>query len=165
MVSIHYCCILVLVKKTVTTGSADETKLIGKKIGAAVKGGEVFVLDSDLGGGKTTFTKGVAESMGVEEIVHSPTFTLEQVYPAKNGLFLHHYDFYRLQDPGVLADQLDESLQDKKVVVVIEWSGIVEDHIKNAIRINFKNDPGKSDVREISINAPENKKYLLEEIL
>jgi tRNA threonylcarbamoyladenosine biosynthesis protein TsaE len=146
--------------KQIKTGSAEETKQLGQKIGAQLKGGELLVLDSDLGGGKTTFVKGLAAGMGIEDIVQSPTFTLEQVYQSKKGIALHHYDFYRLQDPGVLKMQLAESLQDKHTIVAVEWSGIVNDQMGDAVRITIQNDPENEDFRHISITVPPGKEYI-----
>ena len=74
--------------------SAEETKKLAATIGSVVRGGEILAFHSDLGGGKTTFVKGLAQGMGVKDIVQSPTFTLSQLHKADRGLELHHYDFY-----------------------------------------------------------------------
>lgn len=65
--------------------------------------------------------------MGSEDTVSSPTFTLSQIYECRGGLEIHHFDFYRLSDPGVVASQLAESLEDERVITVVEWSDIVKD--------------------------------------
>ncbi len=75
-----------------------------------------------MGGGKTTFTRGLARGLGVKSVVTSPTFTISKVYPAKRGLELHHFDLYRLDDPGIITMELAESLNSEKAVVVIEWA-------------------------------------------
>lgn len=107
--------------------SVEQTKRIGAVLGRAFRGGETIELVSDVGGGKTTLTKGIAEGLGVNETVQSPTFTISRLYAARDGLELHHFDFYRLQDAGIMAAELAESLSQPNAVVVVEWAGVVED--------------------------------------
>ena len=110
----------------IEVASEQETKELGHKIGRILKGGEVFQLIGDVGAGKTTFVKGLASGLGVEDDVQSPSFTISRVYDARNGLTLVHYDFYRLIDPGIMANELDEMVHDPKTITVIEWADIVE---------------------------------------
>jgi tRNA threonylcarbamoyladenosine biosynthesis protein TsaE len=112
---------------TFVTPSIADTQAVAEIIGRTVKGGEVFELTSDLGGGKTTFTKGFARGMGITEVVQSPTFNISLIHTAPNGLELHHFDFYRLTEPGVMRAELAESLAQPNAVVVIEWGDIVHD--------------------------------------
>lgn len=107
--------------------TSDDTKALAAIIGAACKGGEVLEFKSDLGGGKTTFVKGLARGMGIQNIVQSPTFTLSQLHKASRGRELHHFDFYRLNDAGVMRAELAESLAQPNVVVAVEWGDIVHD--------------------------------------
>jgi tRNA threonylcarbamoyladenosine biosynthesis protein TsaE len=103
-----------------------------------------------LGGGKTTFVRGLARGLGSKETVASPSFTLKRVYKFKGGE-IHHFDFYRLTDPGILKDQLQESLDDNKVITVIEWSDIVKDALPaNRLSVEFKPVPTNPDEREVS---------------
>lgn len=106
--------------------SEQATKDLGKTIGSALKGGEVFELVGDVGAGKTTFVKGLALGLGIDDDVQSPSFTISRVYDARDTLQLAHYDFYRLTDPGILADELHEIVGDTGTVTVIEWADIVE---------------------------------------
>ncbi|MET0980285.1 MAG: tRNA (adenosine(37)-N6)-threonylcarbamoyltransferase complex ATPase subunit type 1 TsaE [Candidatus Saccharimonadales bacterium] len=106
--------------------SEQEMKQFGAKLGAVLGGGEVIELVGDVGAGKTTFTKGVATGMGITETVQSPSFTISRVYDAPNDLHLVHYDFYRLQDAGIMADELHETLHDAAAITIIEWAGIVD---------------------------------------
>lgn len=99
---------------------------LGEKIGSQLKGGETIELIGDVGAGKTTLTKGIALGLGVTEDVQSPSFTLSRVYEAANNLTLAHYDFYRLSDPGILADELVDTMGQPDVVTIIEWADIVE---------------------------------------
>lgn len=103
-----------------------ETKALAATIGRSLKGGEVFELVGDVGAGKTTFVKGLAQGLSVHDDVQSPSFTISRVYDARDGLQLAHYDFYRLQEPGIMADELREVVHDSSTITVIEWAAIVE---------------------------------------
>lgn len=98
---------------------------LGRKLGSALSGGEVFELVGDVGAGKTTFTKGLAEGMAIEEPVQSPTFTISRVYSGRDNLELRHYDFYRLGDAGIMADELHEAVGVQNSVTVVEWAEAV----------------------------------------
>lgn len=101
-------------------------KALGARVGALLRGGEVLELIGDVGAGKTTFTKGLAEGMGIDEDVQSPSFTISRVYERPEGdVRLAHYDFYRLHDAGIMADELHEATRDPRTVTVIEWADIV----------------------------------------
>lgn len=115
--------------------SETAMKAFGARMGALFMGGEVLELVGDVGAGKTTLTKGIAEGMGIDETVQSPSFTISRVYDeTAAGLRLAHYDFYRLHDAGIMADELHETAHDPKAVTIIEWADIVagvlpEDHL------------------------------------
>lgn len=106
--------------------SENEMKRLGEKLGALLRGGEVLELVGDVGAGKTTLTKGLAKGLAIDEDVQSPSFTISRVYDAREGLQLAHYDFYRLGNAGIMADELHETLHDSQVVTVVEWAGIVD---------------------------------------
>ena len=103
-------------------------KQLGEAIGRSVSGGEVLELVGDIGAGKTTLTKGIAQSLGISEPVQSPTFTISRVYDSPKGLHLVHYDFYRLSEAGIMGDEIREAMDDDSVVVV-EWAGAVDDDL------------------------------------
>ncbi|HSW90600.1 MAG TPA: tRNA (adenosine(37)-N6)-threonylcarbamoyltransferase complex ATPase subunit type 1 TsaE [Candidatus Saccharimonadales bacterium] len=107
--------------------STGAMQALGAKIGDRIMGGEVIVLIGDIGAGKTTFTKGLARSMGISEDVQSPTFTVSRVYETGRGVTLAHYDFYRLSDPGIMRAELMEAVHDPRAATIIEWSEIVAD--------------------------------------
>lgn len=100
-------------------------KELGQIIGSNLFGGEIIELIGDVGAGKTTFTKGLALGLGVDEEVQSPSFTINKVYKAKCELYLSHYDFYRLNNAGLMADELLESMNDDRLIIVIEWADSV----------------------------------------
>lgn len=108
------------------THSAEETEALGEQLGAELRGGEVIELSSDLGGGKTTFVRGLAKGAGSTDRVASPTFTISKVYECPD-FEIHHFDFYRLPEAGLMQHELEDLLGDPHVVIVIEWSAVVAD--------------------------------------
>src|ERR1700737_3900840 len=80
---------------SVKTESVEETRALGRRIGAALEAGDVIGLEGDLGTGKTELVKGIAEALGVTAGVHSPTFVLHHQYQGR--LPVEHYDLYRLE--------------------------------------------------------------------
>lgn len=98
-------------------------------------------LVGDVGAGKTTFTKGLARGLEITEEITSPTFTISKVYESSRGQKLVHYDFYRLENPGIMVEDLFENLQDPQTVTVIEWADTVSEilpanHLRLEILIN-----------------------------
>ncbi len=102
--------------------STDEMIAFGEEIGRQISEGIVLELVGDVGTGKTTFTKGLAKGLGISETVQSPTFTISRVYEGEK-LTLSHYDFYRLNDYGIMEMELAENLNNPKNVTVVEWAG------------------------------------------
>lgn len=137
---------------TFVSKSIEDTQALAEVIGRAVRGGEVFELTSDLGGGKTTFTKGFAKGMGVRDVVQSPTFNICLIHKASHNLELHHFDFYRLTEAGVMREELAESLEQPNVVVVIEWGDIVHD-ILPADRVTINLSVPEEEKRVIKITC------------
>ncbi len=136
-----------------STGSAD-TERLGELLGGHLRGGQLLELQADLGGGKTTLVRGLARGAGSQNNVSSPTFTINKVYKAKD-FEIHHFDFYRLNEPGVIADQLGESLNDPQVLTVVEWSDIVKDVLpEERITIELKPVASDPDEREITFKYP-----------
>lgn len=141
--------------------SSSATLELAQRIGHRLKGGEVIELISDLGGGKTTFVRGLAQGMGSGDSVHSPSFTLSNEYAA-GELVLHHLDFYRLQQPGIMREELAEMLGDPKAVVAVEWADIVED-VLPATRLTVRIRATGDTRREFSVQYPGSLKYLIQE--
>src|SRR5260221_5452139 len=106
-----------MIWQTVSTSSAD-TERLGQLLGQFLKNPESIELRADLGGGKATFVRGLAKGLGSKDTVTSPTFTLSKIYKAKNGKQIHHYDFYRLNEAGIMRDELAESLQSQNAITV-----------------------------------------------
>jgi tRNA threonylcarbamoyladenosine biosynthesis protein TsaE len=142
--------------------SSDDTIAIGERFGTRCKGGEVFVLSSDLGGGKTTFTKGLARGLGCKDTISSPTFTVSRSYVCERSLELHHFDFYRLNDPGVVAYELSEVVNEPHYVTVIEWGDIVDNVLpEERILVTIELLPQSEEARRITVDYPETRTYLI----
>jgi tRNA threonylcarbamoyladenosine biosynthesis protein TsaE len=140
--------------------SSDDTERIAERIGRALKGGEVLELASDLGGGKTTFVRGLARGAGSEDRVASPTFTIGKVYIAGDKE-IHHFDFYRLADAGLVAYELHDLIGDPQIVVVVEWGAVVEDVMPpERLTLTFK--LSGETARSIEIRYPDSLAYLVE---
>lgn len=110
----------------------------------------VIELVGDVGAGKTTFTRGLAEGLGITSEITSPSFTISKSYALPDGRTLVHYDFYRLSDPGLMVDDLAENLADDSKIVIIEWGESVanllpENH--TIINIQYTDD----NFREVTI--------------
>jgi tRNA threonylcarbamoyladenosine biosynthesis protein TsaE len=138
--------------------SSDATMQLAEQVGRRLRGGEVIELVSDLGGGKTTFVKGLAKGMGSNDLVSSPSFTINNIYSG-TGIKLHHYDFYRLHEPGIMKQELAEALTDPNTVAVIEWAAIAQSVLPEE-RLTISFTPVDEDSREISFQAPRKLKYL-----
>jgi tRNA threonylcarbamoyladenosine biosynthesis protein TsaE len=141
---------------------AEQTENIAHLIGARLRGGEVIELVSDLGGGKTTFTRGLADGAGSKDIVASPTFIVSKVYTTPT-LEIHHFDFYRLGDAGLIAHEIHDLLDDLDVVLVVEWGGVVE-HVLPDDRITITITRTGDDLRALIITYDDSKDYLLEDL-
>lgn len=133
---------------------ADEhaMKTLGKKIGELLKGGEIIELVGDVGAGKTTLTKGIAKGLRIDEDVQSPSFTISRVYDARNGLLLAHYDFYRLHDAGIMANELQETAASANTITIIEWAEIIHGVLPGE-RITITITPLGESSRRVAIKA------------
>lgn len=102
------------------SASEDETRDLGRTLGARLSGGEVLALVGGLGAGKTRFVQGLAQGLGVEpRRVASPTFAIRHDHVGR--LALIHVDFYRLRDPDEV-DRLGILETPDQAVIAIEWA-------------------------------------------
>ena len=124
----------------------EQTREIAARLADTLKGGEVILLSGDLGAGKTTFTKGLAAALGVEETVTSPTFNYVKEYNGR--LPLYHFDMYRVADADEVYELGLEEYFYRGGVVVVEWNKF--DAVPDPIEVKIT--PLGGDVREIEIN-------------
>ncbi len=109
-------------KATFSTNSQEETRALGKLIGAKLKAGDTIALTGKLGSGKTCFVQGIADGLGIspDNYVRSPSFVIMNVY--QGSIPLYHLDLYRLQNGGEIQDMgLDEYIFSDGVSI-IEWA-------------------------------------------
>ena len=108
----------------VETNSEKETYSLGYTMGEKAKAGQVFTLIGDLGVGKTVFTKGLAEGLGVKEPVSSPKFTIVQIYE-EGRLPFYHFDVYRIGDVEEMEEIGYEDYIYGDGVSLIEWADLI----------------------------------------
>lgn len=122
---------------TVRTGSPRETKRLAAALSHYLRAGDVISLTGELGAGKTCFTQGLAQSLGIKENITSPTFNLIKEY--KNHIPLYHFDVYRLTSPEELYDLGYEEYFYGDGVTVIEWGDKIEELLPDVfLRIEFQ---------------------------
>ena len=136
----------------ITTYSADETQALGKELAESLRPGDVIAYFGDLGAGKTAFTRGIAEGLGVSEQVTSPTYTIVNEY-LSGRLPLFHFDMYRLGSSDELFDIGWGDYLARGGVCAVEWSENVEDALQDAIRITIEKDSLVPDPRHITIEG------------
>lgn len=116
------------IKKSITITNEEETRNFGLELGKNAKVGQVIALIGDLGTGKTTLTKYIAEGLGVTETISSPTFTIVKEYNS-GRLPLYHFDVYRIADPEEFFNIGAEDYLNGDGLCVIEWADLVMEEI------------------------------------
>lgn len=136
----------------IQVNSEAEMQLFGERLGKEFVGGEVIELVGDVGAGKTTLVRGIANGMGVDETVQSPSFTISRVYNAADNRRLVHYDFYRLNDPGIMTSELAEAMSEPENVVIIEWADTVG-HVLPVNRLTIQITTTTETARKVQLHA------------
>lgn len=134
---------------TLKSESAEETISIGKKIGSMLRGGEIIAMQGTLAAGKTTITKGIAESLGVKDNITSPTFCLISEYEGK--IPLYHMDVYRLEGGEDFLNLGVEDFMYSNGVSIIEWSEKVMSELPKKTIILKLETVENSTIRNITI--------------
>ncbi len=138
--------------KLIETNSPEETFELGRQIGQEAAAGTVFTLIGDLGTGKTVFTQGLAQGLGITELVNSPTFTILQVYEEGRCPF-YHFDVYRIGDISEMDEIGYEDCFYGDGVCLIEWADLIEEILpEHFTEITISKDLKKGfDYRKIQI--------------
>ncbi len=113
---------------TVKTSSAGETIRFAVKIGGMLRGGDIIAYKGGLGAGKTTFTRGLAEGMGLADEVCSPTFSLVNEYRGEK-ITLYHFDMYRIMNEEALETTGFYDYMSDDSVMAVEWSENIADFL------------------------------------
>ena len=139
-------------QQIIETYTAQETFDFGVRIGQESKPGQVYTLIGDLGVGKTVFTQGVANGLGITEPVNSPTFTIVQVYEEGKMPF-YHFDVYRIGDVEEMDEIGYEDYFYGEGLCLIEWANLIEEILpEHYSRITIEKDLEKGfDYRKIII--------------
>ena len=140
----------------IETNTPQETFCVGKKIGENARPGQIYTLTGDLGVGKTIFTQGFAEGLGIDEPVNSPTFTIVQQYDT-GRLPLYHFDVYRIGDISEMDEIGYEDCFYGDGVSLIEWSQLIEEILpEHVTEITIEKDLEKGfDYRRITVTGLE----------
>ena len=135
--------------------SEQEMLDYGQQLAKTLKAPVTLELIGDVGAGKTTLVRGIAQGLNVAEPVTSPSFTISRQYATPDGRTLIHYDFYRLSDPGLMAEDLAESISSPTAITIIEWADSVADVLpKNHRQFTITiNDDGSRTITEASPQA------------
>jgi tRNA threonylcarbamoyladenosine biosynthesis protein TsaE len=140
----------------IETFSPEETVSLGVQMGQEAQAGSVYVLDGELGVGKTEFTKGFAKGLAITEPISSPTFTIVQEYE-EGRLPFYHFDVYRIGDIEEMDEIGYEDYFYGEGVCLIEWGCLIEEIIPpERIKIHIEKDFEKGfDYRRITIEKGE----------
>lgn len=132
--------------------SPQETFLLGRQIGEDAEAGGVYTLIGDLGAGKTVFTQGVADGLGISEAVNSPTFTILQVYE-EGRLPFYHFDVYRIGDVEEMDEIGYEDYFYGNGICFIEWANLIVEILpEHYIEITIQKDLSRGmDYRLIAV--------------
>ena len=143
-------------KHKIISKSPEDTFAFGKQIGESVAPGSVLTLVGDLGAGKTVFTQGLAEGLGISDAVNSPTFTIVQIYE-EGRIPLYHLDVYRIGDISEMDEIGYEDYFYGDGVCLIEWANLIEELLpERYVEIRIEKNLEKGfDYREITVSQKE----------
>lgn len=136
----------------IETESPEETFALGRLLGEKCVPGQVYTLIGDLGVGKTVFTQGFADGVGVTETVNSPTFTILQIYE-EGRLPFYHFDVYRISDVEEMEEIGYEDCFYGEGVCLIEWANLIRELLPEEYRqVTIEKDLERGfDYRRITI--------------
>ena len=146
--------------RTIESFCEKDTRDFAKELAKNAKSGDVFAVIGDLGVGKTAFTKGFADGLGISEPITSPTFTIVQVYES-GRLPLYHFDVYRIGDVSEMDEIGYEDYFYGEGVSVMEWADLVEPILPDDVTvITMEKDLSKGvDYRKITVEKHENNSH------
>lgn len=133
------------------SNSVDETRRIAAEFAKTLQSGDVLCMYGDLGAGKTAFVQGLAQGLGIDEPITSPTFTIVNEY--SGALPLYHFDVYRIADPEEMYEVGYEEYVYGSGISIIEWAELIEDILPDdRYTVTISRDIGEhEDYRKIII--------------
>ena len=120
--------------RSLSIRNEEETRAFGHQLADRLEPGSVVALIGDLGTGKTTLSKYIAEGLGITEVVTSPTFTIVQEYHS-GRLPLYHFDVYRIGDISEMEELGYEEYFFGDGVSLVEWADIIQELLPEEVRI------------------------------
>ena len=134
------------------TKSESETRELASKIGERLKERKILYLTGDLGSGKTTSTKGLAQYLGISHfMIKSPTYTYIRKHKTNSGEDFYHIDLYRIEViDELLLHEIEELMENEENLIVVEWADRLTEKPKKGIEINLKFID--ENTRELQIN-------------
>ena len=140
------------IEVTLVTDSPDETEKVGSCVGQHLSGGEVLALEGDLGTGKTTFVRGLAQGLGIpHQEISSPTFVFAHEHHGR--IHLAHVDLFRITNGGGLLDLGISDYLNPSWVLAIEWAEKdPEIHLENPLVIRFT-ETSTNHIRRLSFQT------------
>ena len=136
------------------SASVGHTASIARDLASLLRGGDVVLLEGEMGAGKTTLVRTVASALGIDERgVSSPTFVLMQIYGREHGFDLAHLDCSRLGDPEALDALGLDRVMESGAAALIEWGERVAERFDGACRVTIEH-TGETD-RRLTIRAPD----------
>lgn len=138
-----------------TSPTESQTHSIARQLASMLHGGEIITLTGELGAGKTTFTKGLAPALDVDDTVTSPTFTLMNIYQAHHETIetLVHIDTYRLEhEDDLIQIGVEDYLGQPDVVTIIEWPEKLSTLLKHKKTIDISIEHTENSERTITIS-------------
>lgn len=139
--------------KTIITKNEKETLACARRFANQLKGGEVLLLQGELGAGKTTFTRGLARAFGIKTRIKSPTFTLMHAHPIKNVKFkiknLVHCDAYRVNARALFDIGLIDYIGRPDTVVIVEWGEKIKPLLKRRRFTTIKFEHGRKQTERV----------------
>lgn len=137
----------------ITSRNESETRLFGRELSKRLNSTDVVALYGDLGSGKTQLVKGICESLGVKNVVNSPTFIIVNEYSSDRIPKIFHFDFYRLKS---VDEILNIGFQEyiRNGLCFIEWPELIESLLpENTIKIRLSHVGDDSTVRQIETES------------
>lgn len=143
--------------KPIKARNEEETKTVAAALAKLLEPGDTILLEGNLGAGKTTFTKGLAEGLGITKVIKSPTYTIIREY-LEGRLPLYHMDVYRLEETGGMDLGLEEYFEGDGVSIV-EWATFIpEDLPQDYLQIKLV--PAEDDLMERELTfSPVGERY------
>lgn len=142
-----------MMERVLHAATTDDTHAVGEALAQVLVSGDVVVLTGELGAGKTTLVRGVAEGLGAEEHVASPTFTLVREY-VTGRIPIAHVDVYRLTRVQDVVDLGLEELSDGVAVLLIEWGDAIEELLPaDRLRVELTTSPADDESRRIEVST------------